>query len=284
MKQLLCILSLFMLFGCTETPKEVVADITPEKPKPTEKESPELKSIFDTRQLWGSTLILDVNNNEFIGYNFARADSLFLPASTYKIPNTIIGYETGVVRDTTIWRFKGKKMRLASWADDLDIQEAFKRSCVPCYQDIARKVGALKMNQYLESFEYGNNMDVRPENIDLFWLEGKSRINQRQQIAFLQDVYYDNLPISNTTSKNIKRIMVIDKKEDYILSGKTGWSIRDGFNVGWFVGFVEKGDNVYFFATNVTPFDQSKIQNFAVVRSEVTMEVFKALGILGEIN
>lgn len=279
MKQLLIIASLFIFISCIDQPK-AQADLTFTPPEPTEQESPDLKPIFDALGVWGSTLILDSKNNQFLGHNFKRADSLYLPASTFKIPNTIIGYETKVITDETFWKFSGKKMQIPSWSADMNIQEAFKRSCVPCYQEVARKIGALKMNQYLESFNYGNNMDVSPENIDVFWLQGKSRISQRQQIEFLQEIYNENLPVSNPTIKHIKKIMVIEKKDNYTLSGKTGWSIRDGFNVGWFVGYIKTADNVYYFATNVEPFNQAQPNGFPPARTKATMGVFNALGLL----
>ena len=56
----------------------------------------------------------------------------------------------------------------------------------------------------------------------------------------------------------VKNILVLDSTAAYKLSGKTGWGIMHDeltegkfLNIGWFVGYVEKGDNAYFFATNI---------------------------------
>ena len=54
--------------------------------------------------------------------------------------------------------------------------------------------------------------------------------------------------------------MVIDSTNSYVLRGKTGWSNSIQVNNGWFVGYVETNDGVYFFATNIEPqegFDMS---------------------------
>lgn len=64
-------------------------------------------------------------------------------------------------------------------------------SCVPCYQEIARKIGTIKMKEYLEKFEY-KNMIFDSLTIDNFWLEGNSKISQKQQIDFLRKFYFQN--------------------------------------------------------------------------------------------
>lgn len=94
-----------------------------------------------------------------------------LPASTFKITNSIIALETGVVEnDSTLLKWNGEKRRFKNWEQDLILRDAFHFSCVPCYQEIARKVGENKMNKFLKKLDYGN-MKVDSSNLDLFWLE-----------------------------------------------------------------------------------------------------------------
>lgn len=244
---------------------------------------PELQKIIDTADVEGSILIFDVAKNVFYSNKFKRNFKGQLPASTFKIPNSIIALETGVVEnDSTLFKWNGEKRRLAVWEQDLTFKEAFQYSCVPCYQEIARKIGAKRMNEFLDTFNYGN-MVVDSSNIDLFWLEGDSKINQIQQIKFLRKFYNSELPISKRTEKIMKSIMLIEENESYTLSGKTGWSIRDANNNGWFVGYIEKGESVYFFATNISPHEKFNMDMFPKIRMEITMEAFKILGILNEI-
>ena len=83
------------------------------------------------------------------------------------------------------------------------------------------------------------------------------------------------------TIKDLKeKIMFLDENEDYKLSGKTGWAIRNGNNLGWFVGFVEKGDNIYYVATNVTPLNEGNTEGFAQVRLKIALKALENLGIL----
>ena len=211
------------------------------------------QQILDAAEVNGVILIFDKKNNTYHSNDFERANEGFLPASTFKIPNSIIALETGVVEDeNTIFKWNGKKRALKIWDQDLTFTNALRKSCVPCYQDIARRVGTNRMNEYLEKLDY-KNMVVDSSNLDLFWLEGDSRITAMEQIGFLSRFYHSKLPISKRTENIVKDMIFYDEQPNYNLSGKTGWSVRNGNNLGWFVGYIEKGDELFFIATNVDP-------------------------------
>ena len=143
------------------------------------------QQIIDSSLVKGAVLIYDPQKNTYYSNDFDWAKTGHLPASTFKIPNSIIALETGVVEnDSTLFKWDGKKRALAIWEKDMILHEAFHRSCVPCYQEIARKIGVARMKAHLRKFDYGY-MLVDSSNLDIFWLEGASRINQFQQIDFL---------------------------------------------------------------------------------------------------
>jgi len=245
-----------------------------------EVEIPEFQLIIDAAQVSGSILIYDLQKNRYYSNNFEWIENAYLPASTFKIPNSIIALETGVVKnESTVFKWNGEKRNMKIWEQDLIFKDAFQFSCVPCYQEIARAIGAVKMNQYLDSLNYGE-MEVTETNIDLFWLEGSSKITQLQQIDFLKRLYLSQLPISERTEMIIKRMLLIEKKESYSLSGKTGWSIRNGNNNGWFVGFIESNEQVFFFATNIVPEKQFNMTMFPKIRKEITQKAFQHLGVI----
>ena len=123
-------------------------------------------------------------------------------------------------------------------------------------------------------------MKVDTTNIDAFWLAGDSRISQFEQIDFLKRFYESELPISERTKTITKRLMVIKQYENYTLSGKTGWAIRDGENNGWFVGYLEKGNQVYYFATNIVPTSLFDMKYFPMIRKKITLEALKKLKII----
>ena len=159
------------------------------------------------------------------------------------------------------------------------LQEAFHYSCVPCYQEVARKIGVKRMNEYLVRLDYGK-MDVDANNIDMFWLEGKSQITQFQQIEFLKKLYNSELQISQRTASIMKKMMVIEEADHYKISGKTGWSIQNGNNNGWFVGYVETNKLTHFFATNIAPKQDFNMDKFPMIRKELTFKALKQMGII----
>ncbi|MEI6683589.1 MAG: class D beta-lactamase [Bacteroidota bacterium] len=242
--------------------------------------SHKLQALFDKYRMTGTILITDTSDQECYGYNPARWDSGYLPASTFKIVNTLIGLETGATDTTYVFPWKGEARQLPEWERNLKLREAFSLSCVPCYQELARKIGSETMNTYLAKLGYGS-MDVHPGNIDRFWLEGRSRITPRQQADFIRRLYRETLPLSYPVMKAVKSIMVIETTDNYRLSGKTGWAVRDGNNYGWFVGYLETGGKVYFVATLVEPREQKDVTDFAAARKLITMEAFRILGFIG---
>jgi beta-lactamase class D len=113
--------------------------------------------------------------------------------------------------------------------------------------------------------------------VDQFWLSGALRITQMQQIDFLKRFYKGELPVSKRSMDIVKSIIVLADTNGYILRGKTGWSQSDKENIGWLVGWVEKGRNVYFYATNI----QAGLENnnFAAARRKITESILKELGV-----
>ena len=240
----------------------------------------EFNTIIESADVKGSILIYDFENNKYYSNDFQWAEKGNLPASTFKIPNSIIALETGIVEDdSTLFKWDGEKRYLKNWEQDLTFKQAFHYSCVPCYQEVARKIGTKKMSKHLNEIDYGN-MKVDSLNIDSFWLIGKSRINQFQQIDFLKKFNNSELPISKRTETIMKRMMVIEHNSIYKLSGKTGWSIKNGNNNGWFIGYIETQNKTYFFASNIEPKKQFDMTKFSMIRKDVTLKAFKQMKLI----
>ena len=168
---------------------------SPENVKINKIEKPEFGIILDSFKIEGSILIFDNNDSTYYSNNFDWAKEGYLPASTFKIPNSIIAIETGIIEnDTTIIKWNGEKRRLKIWEKDLTFKEAFQVSCVPCYQEIAEKIGLERMKYYLNKFEY-KEMIFDSLTLNKFWLEGNSKISQLGQIEFLRRFYFSKLPV-----------------------------------------------------------------------------------------
>ncbi len=241
---------------------------------------PEFQAIIDSANLIGSILIFDHQAKTFFSNDFEWSKKGQLPASTYKIPHSIIALETGIVEnDSTLFEWHGEERALAIWEQDLSFKDAFQYSCVPCYQEVARKIGVQRMKSHLEKLNYGT-IEIDSATIANFWLIGESKINQFQQIDFLARFYESELPISERTETIMKSIMLIEDKRRYKISGKTGWSVVNDHNNGWFVGYLETADTIYYFASNVEPKNQSNTDSFLEGRKAVVYDAFKIMAII----
>ena len=241
---------------------------------------PEFQSIIDSSDVKGSILIYDLNQDVYYSNDFEWSNKGNLPASTFKIVNSIIGLETGVIEnDSVIFKWDGEKKWLKNWEQDLILRDAFQFSCVHCYQEVARKIGSKRMNDYVSKLNYGN-LEIDATNIDKFWLEGASRISQMQQIDFLKRLYNFELPISKRTESIMRKIMLIEETDQYKLSGKSGLSNNNGEYNGWFVGFVEFKNDTYLFATNLEPKKEFDFDSFIKKRLDLTLLGLRKMNVL----
>lgn len=285
MKNSMILFGLMCCLACSfpEVPIEDALDSIEEPPvaEPWLKlERPSFQAILDSTQVKGIIAVFDQQKNTYYSNDFEELHQGHLPASTFKITNSIIALETGVVdSDSTLFRWDGEPRRLPIWEQDLVLRDAFHYSCVPCYQEVARAIGPERMNPYLAYLDYGK-MVVDSSSIDTFWLVGESKITPAEQIDFLKRFYYSELPISARTETIMKRMMVIEDHPSYTISGKTGWSIRNDNNNGWFVGYVEVADNVFFFAINISPDAEFNMDMFSTIRKEIGYRALNDLGVI----
>lgn len=236
----------------------------------------ELKKYFDEYGHDGCFVLYNLKQDSYLKYNSKRCAERFIPASTFKIFNSLVGLETGVVKNEfEVFKWDSVMRFYDKWNQDMDMENAFKYSAVWYYQELARRIGHEKMKKYIMDNHYGNE-DISG-GIDLFWLDGGIRISADEQIEILKKLYNNKLDFSQRTLDIVKRIMIYDQTKEYTIRAKTGWAVRVKDQVGWFIGYVEKGSDVYFFATNL----QSKEPEEGFVsRKEITLKILKELKIL----
>lgn len=226
----------------------------------------------------GSFALYSVEDDEYTSYNKHQLDQKFTPASTFKICNSLIGIETGIIRDQNlIIQWDSVERQNPNWNKDTDLKDAFKNSTVWYYQELALRVGKDTMKYWLDKLEYGN-ADTSG-GIKNFWLSGGLRITPRNQIEFIKKLVENTLPLSQRTMDIVKDIMIIENTTDYILYGKTGWGFQDNQDIGWFVGFIETNDKTYIFA-NCIQSNNPNNQHFARARTEIVYDCLTALGLI----
>lgn len=232
---------------------------------------------FADEQVTGTMALFDTRDGKLLCSDPSKCDKGYIPASTFKIANTIIGLETGVVSDAdSPLPWDGKEYSNSAWNRDHTLRSALQVSCVPCFQGIARKVGEPRMLDWVNRLDYGNR-DISG-GVDFFWLRGQLRISPFQQIDFLRRLDGGKLPISEHTLDVVRDVITLDVTPEYLLRGKTGSAVppEEPEEVYWFVGFVELGERRVFFATLID--GRGPDVDALPVRRRVTERVLRELG------
>jgi len=225
-------------------------------------------------------VIYNRSTGAVINVNPARSAQRLSPWSTFKIYNTLIGLELGLIKgpDDPWYKWDGVQREFDVWNRDLTLREAFRASCVPAYKILARQIGATRMKKYLEQIDYGNK-DISA-GIDIFWLDRPGAdsimISADEQVALLNKLLDGKLPFTEHNAAILRDVMEAARTEKGTLYGKTGSGRgADGAgSEGWFVGFLESSGTTYVFACNITG---GKNPSGKVAR-EIVENVFRAQG------
>ena len=237
----------------------------------------DLKQYFDSRNTEGCFTMLDNSTGKVTVYNLGMDTTRFLPASTFKIVNSLIGLETGKITDEKMVIKWDGVTRRPEWDKDLTMEEAFKVSAVPYYQEVARRVGHDTMKMYIDSLSYGNkNMEGA---IDSFWLNNHLKISPDEQLGLMKRLYFDQLPFRKSAQETVKTVMLQEDNTAYKLSYKTGWGFDESNNaIGWVTGWIEENRHVYFFVTLVR--SKNRDIDMKPVRIDITNDILKHYGFL----
>ena len=230
----------------------------------------EVEEVFKKYKVEGTIVIESLNKKKIHIYNDKRASELFSPASTFKIPHSLIALNEGIVKKDSVIVWDKKIREYESWNKDQILLTAFKSSCVWCYQEFASKIGVEKYKKYLKELNYGNKKIG--DDVTRFWLDESLEITTFEQIKFLKRFYTNNLPFKIEDINLLKEIMIDEKNENYTIRAKTGWEGR----YGWYVGYVETKDDVWFFSTNI----DTKSKDDLPKRKTITLETLRLKGII----
>jgi len=244
-----------------------------------ETERPDLSRHFKAYEARGTLVLLDDSTGAWLRYNPERAKTRFTPASTFKIFNSLVALQTGVVADEfEVIRWDSVDRGRPEWNRDQRMKEAFQRSTVWFYQELARRVGEKRMRAFLEKEGYGNRDPSG--GIDRFWLTGALRVSADEQVAFLQRLHNHELGFSHAVMDKVLDLLIMKKTPTYTLRGKTGWAQQNGLEIGWLVGSVERQGHLYIYAMNL----ESARTSFPMVeaRKTITFGILRDLELLPE--
>lgn len=211
-----------------------------------------IQTAFDGQK--GALVVIDCASGETERFNPEGCGEKLPPCSTFKIWNTAIGLELGVISqaDQPFYKWDGEKRFIDAWNKDLTLREAFAASCVPAYQELARKIGMERMNTWIEKIHYGDRNTS--SGIDVFWLPAPDRkpilISPDEQARLIASLVGGKLPFSTKTLSTLKDIMTAKRTDHGTLYGKTGTGTigSEDYNIGWYVGYVESSGKTFAFA------------------------------------
>ena len=233
---------------------------------------PEWQSHFDAKGVRGTFVLFEPAKDRYLVCNPSRADERFIPASTFKIPNALIGLELGSIADENeVFHWDGKPKLRAAWERDHTLGSGMRESVVWMFQEIARRTGKQRMREWIEKLEYGNG-DIRG-GIDLFWLQGNLRVSAMQQVDFLRRLAEGELPMSQRSQRLVRQALARARDGGDVLYGKTGSSGAVKDPVDWWVGWIERQGRPHaYFAMNLTPAAGTRYEDRFAIACDILRE------------
>ena len=235
-----------------------------------------LQKYFDDNKVTGTFGLFDNGQGSFTIYNLSRyRDSAYLPASTFKIVNSLIGLQTGrISSENMVIKWDGIVRQHQEWNQDLTMADAFKFSAVPYYQEVARRIGKDTMQIWLDSLHYGTQKLTT--KIDTFWLDNSLKIKPDEQLGLVKKLYFSQLPFDKRPQAIVRKVMLRENTANYQLSYKTGLGYKENGNaIGWIVGWIEENQHPYFFVLNVEGPHNADI---VTARMNILKSILKQLG------
>lgn len=208
------------------------------------------------------------------GNDLHRAETAYIPASTFKMLNALIGLQQHKTTTTEVFVWDGKARALKSWERDMTLAEAMQVSAVPIYQTLARRIGLPLMQKELHRVGYGNAQIGT--QVDRFWLDGPLKITPQQEAEFAYRLATQTLPFDVHVQQEVKEMLYVERRGVAKLYAKSGWGADVQPQVGWYVGWVEQPNGkILAFALNMHIQNEQQL----VMRKQLTLDALDKLGV-----
>ena len=206
----------------------------------------QIQQAFDQLQTTGVIVIKDQHGLHSYGNDLSRAQTPYVPASTFKMLNALIGLEHDKATINEVFKWDGQKRSFPAWEKDMTLGQAMQASAVPVYQELARRIGLELMQKEVQRIGYGNQQIGTV--VDNFWLVGPLQITPVQEVLFVEKLANKKLAFKPEVQQAVQDMLLIEQKPNYKLYAKSGWGMDIEPQVGWWTGWVEYPDRekVYF--------------------------------------
>ncbi|AZO75046.1 MAG: class D beta-lactamase [Mesorhizobium sp.] len=201
------------------------------------------------------TLVQDQESGATL-YQDGVCDRRVSPASTFKVPLALIGYDSAILSDqhTPSWDYKPEFNAVKRDRKTVDPTIWERDSIIWYSREITRRLGPKSFAGYVSKFGYGN-ADVsgsagKNDGLTNSWVDSSLEISPVEQTAFLRRLLDGKMPVSAKAHEMTKAIIPTFRAGGWTVQGKTGSTARDRNkrSLGWFVGWAEKDGRRIVFA------------------------------------
>ena len=236
-------------------------------------------SLLDVSAIFGSYdgsfVLYDNHLDSWKIYNLEEANKRIPPDSTYKIYDALLGIESGIITpEHSSMAWNGEHFSYSAWENDQDLNSAMQNSVNWYFQTMDSQLGLNKIQEFLNEIEYGNQ--TTSSNLKLYWSDFSLKISPIEQVELLKKFNTNGFHLHSQNVLSVKNAIKIVGTSDGTFYGKTGTGCIDGQDInGWFIGYIETSDNIYYFATNI----QSDSNATGKKALEITSAILKKLHI-----
>ncbi|HAY5017985.1 TPA: OXA-134 family carbapenem-hydrolyzing class D beta-lactamase [Escherichia coli] len=196
-----------------------------------------IAQLFDQAQSAGVLVIQRGQQIQVYGNDLSRANTEYVPASTFKMLNALIGLQHGKATTNEIFKWDGKKRSFSAWEKDMTLGQAMQASAVPVYQELARRIGLELMQQEVQRIQFGNQQIG--QQVDNFWLVGPLKVTPKQEVQFVSALAREQLAFDPQVQQQVKVMLLLQEQQAYRLYAKSGWGMDVEPQVGWLTGWVK---------------------------------------------
>ena len=204
-------------------------------------ERDDLASLFEDAGVDGTFVLYDVRAGSAVVVGVEQARERAVPASTFKLPNTLISLETGVVSDID-------EVVSPEGEEEASLREALPTTDVSVHHEVAHRIGYDRMSTWVDRFDYGNRQVGQDGELGRFWVEGPLEISAVEQATFLAALARAELPVEVEHQEALQELVAMEEGSGYRLFGRTGLGAQAEPAPGWWVGWVESDQDLHTFA------------------------------------
>jgi beta-lactamase class D len=210
------------------------------------KQDKSLAKFFEENKVEGCFALYNNVTDQFTVYNLDRyKNGLFQPDSTFDIVISLIGQQTGVIKNDSA-----------------------------NYEEVARQLGEDTIETWLDTIGYAAGMNdtayIIRSPVDSFWFDNTLKVTPDDQLGLVRKLYFNQLPFFRSYQETVKKAMVFEDKANYKLSLKASG--------GWVIGWIVETRHPYFFVLNLESKDKNA--DLSGVRIKLLKDILKKLGFM----